>query len=136
MRTGTADPSYAVSAKPSSTPNRFDAAQWPVLARRFDVVTGGPERIRMMGFHAGPLWRGDAVYLPCRAPLYGTAEAILPAVQALIAAQVGTSIPIVLHMGWEIDDDYAALRRLARAIAPYATHWRDVLAAVDASRAG
>jgi hypothetical protein len=116
--------------------NRFDAAQWPVLARRFDVVTGGPESVLLMGFHAGPLWRGDAVYLPCYAPLYDTAEAVLPAVRSLIDAKIGTWIPIVLHMGWEIDDDYAALRRLARVIAPYAAHWDDFLAAVDSSRPG
>jgi predicted ATP-grasp superfamily ATP-dependent carboligase len=115
--------------------NRFDAGQWPVLARRYDVITGGPESIPLLGFHGSPLWRGDAVYLPCYPPLYDTAAAILSAVQPLIAAQIGTWIPIGLHMGWEIDDDYAALRRLARAIAPYATHWDEFLGAVDESRA-
>ncbi len=114
--------------------NRFDAAQWPVLSRRFDVVTGGPESVLTVGFHGGPLWRGDAVYLPCYAPLYDTAATILPAAQQVIEAQIGTWVPIVLHMGWEIDDDYAALRALAKAIAPYAVHWDEFLAAVDASR--
>ena len=113
--------------------NRFDASQWQTLESRYDVITGGPESVRLMGFHGGPLWRGEAVYLPCYAPLYDNASAILPAVESLIDAEIGTWIPIVLHLGWEIDDDYAALRRLARRIAPYAAHWDDFLRAVDAS---
>jgi hypothetical protein len=37
-------------------------------------------------------------------------------------------------MGWEIDDDYRSLRRLAKRVAPYAASWSDLLAAADASR--
>ena len=88
----------------------------------------------MMGFHGGPIWRGDAVYLPCYEPLYAKAETVLGAAEELLERQVGTWVPIVLHMGWEIDDDYAALGRLARRIAPYAASWSDFLRAVDASR--
>ena len=58
--------------------NRFDARQWPELARRYDIVTGGPESVLLMGFHGGPMWRGDAIYLPCYPPLYGSAAAVLP----------------------------------------------------------
>ena len=114
--------------------NRFDAAQWPVLSRRYDIVTGGPESVVLMGFHGGPQWRGSAVYLPCYAPLYETAANVLPAAQAIIERRVGGWIPIVLHLGWEVDDDYTALRTLARRIAPYAASWTELLASVDASR--
>jgi hypothetical protein len=114
--------------------NRFDARQWRSLAARYEVVTGGPESVVLMGFHGGPQWRGEAIYLPCYAPLYDTAAAVLPAAESLIDEQIGTWIPIVLHMGWEIDDDFAALRRLARRIGPYAASWEDFLAAADASR--
>ena len=114
--------------------NRFDASQWPVLAGNFDVVTGGPESVVQMGFHGGPQWRGEAVYLPCYAPLYDTAAAVLPAVEALIDQQIATWVPVVLHMGWEIDDSYAALRRLAERIAPFAASWDDFLDDVDRSR--
>ncbi|MGA2924499.1 MAG: glycosyltransferase family 4 protein [Solirubrobacteraceae bacterium] len=114
--------------------NRFDARQWPVLASRYRVVTGGPESVTLMGFHGGPQWRGNAIYLPCYAPLYARAADVLPAVESLIAAEVGTWVPIVLHMGWEIDDQFAALRRLATRIAPYAVSWEDFLGEVDASR--
>jgi predicted ATP-grasp superfamily ATP-dependent carboligase len=113
--------------------NRFDAAQWPVLERDYDVITGGPESIRLMGFHGGPLWRGSAVYLPCYAPLYEHAAAILPHLQSLIDSGVTGWLPVVLHMGWEVEDDFAALRRLAKVLAPVAVPWEELLAAVDSS---
>jgi hypothetical protein len=114
--------------------NRFDASQWKLLSERYEVVTGGPESVVLMGFHGGPLMRGDAIYLPCYAPLYGTAEEVLPAVESLIDQEIGTWVPIVLHMGWEVDDDFAALRRLAGRIAPYAASWDEFLAAAESSR--
>jgi hypothetical protein len=88
--------------------NRFDATQWPVLERLYDIVTGGPESVMLMGFHGGPQWRGSAVYLPCYAPLYDSAEVVLSAVDEMIDGDVSGWIPIVLHMGWEVDDDFAA----------------------------
>jgi hypothetical protein len=114
--------------------NRFDAGQYDVLARRFDVVCGGPESVALLGFHGGPLWRGEAIYLPCYAPLYADAKTILPAVERLIEMQPGTWVPIVLHTSWELDDDFAALRQLARRISPYVAHWDELLDALDRSR--
>jgi hypothetical protein len=87
-----------------------------------------------MGFQGGPIWRGDAVYLPCYEPLYANAGTVLGAAEEMLELQVGTWVPIVLHMGWEVDDDYAALGRLAERIAPHAASWNDFLGAVDASR--
>jgi hypothetical protein len=113
--------------------NRFAADQWTALAERYDVVTGGPESTTLMGFHGGPLWRGDAVYLPCYAPLYADARTILPAAERMIALAPGTWVPIVLHMGWEADDGFRQLRELARLIGPYTASWEDFLAAVDRS---
>lgn len=108
--------------------NRFDAAQYPLLAGRFDVVCGGPESVALMGFHGGPLWRDGAVYLPCYAPLYANARTILPVAERLIALAPGTWIPIVLHTSWEQEDDFHSLARLGEAIAPFASHWEDFLA--------
>jgi hypothetical protein len=116
--------------------NRFDAGQWPVLASRYDVITGGPESVLTLGFHGGPQWRGEAVYLPCYEPLYEKAEVVAGAVDRLLEQRIGTWVPVVLHMGWEVDDGFAALGRLARRIAPYTASWRDFLNAVDASRSG
>ena len=56
--------------------NRFDAAQYEMLARRFDVVCGGPESVGLLGFQRTPVWRGEAVYLPSYHPLYGHAREV------------------------------------------------------------
>jgi hypothetical protein len=53
----------------------------------------------------------------------------------MIERAPGTWIPIVLHSGWEVDDDFASLRRLAELIAPYTASWETFLAAVDDARA-
>ncbi len=113
--------------------NRFDAAQYPMLARRFSILCGGPESVALMGFHGGPLWRDGAVYLPCYAPLYSDARTVLPVAERMIDLAPGTWIPIVLHTSWELDDDFAALRRLAERIAPFAASWDELLAEVDRS---
>jgi hypothetical protein len=114
--------------------NRFDARQYEALADRFDVICGGPESVRGMGLHGGPLWRGDAVYLPVYAPLYGRAAAVLPMARELIERRPGTWIPIVLHTIWELDDDLTALRELCELIAPYAVPWSAFLEDVDRAR--
>jgi len=116
--------------------NRFDTGQWSVLSERYDVITGGPESVLTMGFQGGPVWRGEAVYLPCYEPLYARAEVVVGAAERVIDHQIGTWVPVVLHMGWEVGDGFDALARLARRIAPYAASWEDFLDAVDASRKG
>lgn len=113
--------------------NRFDAGQYPLLAERFEVICGGPESVALMGFHGGPLWRDGAVYLPCYHPLYADAATVLPAAERLLELAPGTWVPIVLHTSWEQGDDFAALERLARLIAPYAAGWDDLLAEVRRS---
>jgi peptidoglycan/xylan/chitin deacetylase (PgdA/CDA1 family) len=113
--------------------NRFDARQYDVLARRFAVICGGPESVGLLGFQRTPIWRGEAVYLPSYFPLYGHAREVLPAAQRLIDARAGLWTPIVLHWGWEADEDWVALERLLDVIAPYSARWEDFLAAVHAS---
>lgn len=113
--------------------NRFDAAQLRALAARFPVVCGGPESIGLIGFH-GPHWRDDSLYLPSYAPLYGRARAVLPAAEALIDANPGWWAPVTLHWGWEADDGWEDLRRLARTLAPHAAPWEALLADVRAER--
>jgi peptidoglycan/xylan/chitin deacetylase (PgdA/CDA1 family) len=115
--------------------NRFDARQYPVLARRFTVVCGGPESIGLLGFHRTPLWRGEAVYLPSYSPLYGRAEQVLPAARRLIEDECGLWAPIALHWGWESREGWEALARLAELLAPYAARWEDFLAAARRARA-
>ncbi len=113
--------------------NRFDAAQYDLLARRFTVVCGGPESVGLLGFHRTPLWRGEAVYLPSYQPLYGHAREVLPAARRLIELRSALWTPIVLHWGWEGDEEWTALEALLAAIAPYTARWQDFLEAVRAS---
>lgn len=115
--------------------NRFDAAQYAPLAERFDVVCGGPESIRLLGFQPTPVRLGDAVYLPSYAPLYGRATAVLPGIERMIEAEEALWAPITLHWGWELDDDFASLKRLCDRLAECATDWQRFLDAVGASRA-
>jgi len=115
--------------------NRFEAGQFPLLARHFEVICGGPESVALMGFHGGPLWRGEAVYLPCYAPLYADARTVLPTAERLIDASPGTWIPIVLHTSWEQGDEFRSLERLAARIAPYATSWEQLLGEIGRSAA-
>ena len=114
--------------------NRFDAEQYPVLAERFSVVCGGPESIPLVGFHATPLWRGDAVYLPAYPPLYDRAAGVGVGVRRLVEREPGIWAPLALHLPWEAEDGWSDLERLAEQMAPYAAPWDDFLAAVEASR--
>jgi hypothetical protein len=115
--------------------NRFDPAQYDLLAERFEVVCGGPESIRLLGFQPTPAWIGNAVYLPSYAPLYGRAAEVLPELGRMVAAEEALWAPITLHWGWELEDDFAGLQRLCAALAGHAVDWRRFLAAVEQSGA-
>ncbi len=115
--------------------NRFDAAQYPLLAERFEVVCGGPESVRLLGFHRTPAWHGEAVYLPSYAPLYGTAAQATAGIERMAVAEQALWAPITLHWGWELKDDFAALRRLCEVLQGRVAEWGEFLAAAAASRA-
>lgn len=115
--------------------NRFDAGQYRLLAERFEVVCGGPESVRLLGFRPTPIWDGDAVYLPSYAPLYGRAAEVIPEVERMAAAGEALWAPVTLHWGWELDDDFAALGRLCGLLADCASDWLRFLDAVRESRA-
>jgi peptidoglycan/xylan/chitin deacetylase (PgdA/CDA1 family) len=114
--------------------NRFDASQYAPLAERFEVVCGGPESIRLLGFQPTPIWLGKAVYLPSYAPLYGRAAAVLPGIERMIEREESLWAPITLHWGWELDDDFAGLERLCGRLAECAAEWQRLLDAVGDSR--
>lgn len=115
--------------------NRFDASQYPLLARRFEVVCGGPESVRLLGFRTTPAWWGDAVYLPSYPPLYGHAAEVAAGVERLGALEAALWAPATLHWGWETEDRFESLRRLCRTLAGRVAAWPDFLAAVESSRA-
>jgi hypothetical protein len=110
--------------------NRFDASQYALLAERFDVVCGGPESTRLLGFHPTPEWWGDAAYLPSFPPLYGTAAQAQAGVQRLIDLRAALWSPLTLHWGWELEDDFASLRRLCQVLEGRAADWSEFITAV------
>jgi hypothetical protein len=114
--------------------NRFDPGQLEVLAGRFDVVCGGPETVPLLGFARGPAWRGETVYFPSYPPLYEHAGPVSAALPELTTGAAGAWLQLTLHLGWEADQGFTALERLAEAVAPYARPWSEFLAAVDDSR--
>lgn len=116
--------------------NRFDAAQFDLLAQRFPVVCGGPESVGTLGFHSTPQWRGDAVYLPAYAPLYGHAAEVEAALSPGTDWIAGLWTPVVLHWGWEAQAGWRELERLAQLLAPRAVSWARFLEAVEQSRDG
>ena len=109
--------------------NRFEASQYDRLARRYDVVCGGPETVPLLGFHRTPLWRGQAIYTPAYAPFYGRAAGVATAVDRSVAARPGVWIPVVLHWSWEADQGFGDLQRLARKLSGHARPWDELLAA-------
>jgi Uncharacterized protein conserved in bacteria (DUF2334) len=114
--------------------NRFDARQLGALARRFEIVCGGPESIGLMGFQRPPQWRGETVYLPSYAPVYGRAAQVLGAVEHLVERGAGLWVPVVLHWGWEAETDFSDLEFLVDRISPHAARWEDFHAAIVRSR--
>jgi hypothetical protein len=114
--------------------NRFAAPQYEVLARRFEVVCGGPESVGLMGFQRTPLWRGDAVYLPAYPPFYGRTAEITQAVERLWEREVAVWIPAVIHWGWELEDNFEALGRLVKRIGQLVRPWTDFHDALARSR--
>lgn len=109
--------------------NRFAARQYDLLARRYEVICGGPETVPLLGFHLTPLWRGNAIYMPVYEPFYGRSGVVAAAADRAIAARPGLWIPLVLHWSWEAHDGFGGLERLARRLAGYARPWHELLAA-------
>lgn len=108
--------------------NRFKAQQYEPLAKRYEVVCGGPESVPLVGFHRTPLWRGSAIYMPAYAPFYGRAAEVDAAAERAIAAQAAVWIPVVLHWSWEAERGWADLERLAQRLGGYARSWDELTA--------
>ncbi|MGD0274339.1 MAG: DUF2334 domain-containing protein [Gaiellaceae bacterium] len=113
--------------------NRFDARQYPLLARRYEVVCGGPETVSVLGFRKTPIVLGGSVFLPSYPPFYGRASELLPAVRRLLELHAALWVPIVLHWGWELEAGWTELERLAGELAGYAVDWGGFLSAVRES---
>lgn len=116
--------------------NHFDAAQYAELARRYDVVCGGPETVRELGLQAGPVVVAGAALLPSYPPVYGDAEQLRAGVWQLCAAGVDLWVPLVIHWEWELAGGFANLRRLLEDAGPLVEPWDTFLAELRWSRDG
>jgi peptidoglycan/xylan/chitin deacetylase (PgdA/CDA1 family) len=114
--------------------DRFGRHEYRELARRYDVVCGGPRSVALMGFHPTPLWRGRAVYLPSYPPLHARAGDVLRCVQEHAGDWSGLWVPVVLRWAQEADDGWRDLERLVAHIAAVASPWAAWLDAVQRSR--
>lgn len=116
--------------------NHFDARQYDELARRYEVICGGPETVRELGLQAGPVWAEGAVLLPSYPPVYGDAEQLRAGVWQLCAAGVDLWVPLVVHWEWEIAGGFANLRRLLEDAGPLVEPWDTFLDELRWSRDG
>lgn len=114
--------------------NHFEACQYDVLAEHFDVVCAGPETVKVLGLRHGPIWFGDAVFLPSYPPLYGRAAEARKGMRKFVDARAGLWIAIVVHWSWEADDQWTDLRALLDEISPYVAPWCEFLDEVRGSR--
>jgi hypothetical protein len=116
--------------------NHFDAGQHAALARRYEVICGGPETVRELGLQAGPVWTEGAVLLPSYPPVYGDAEQLRAGVWQLCAEGVDLWVPLVVHWEWEIAGGFANLRRLLEDAGPLVEPWDTFLDELRWSRDG
>jgi len=112
--------------------NRLPPALWDALPQQCRVLCLGPESLR-----DAPLVAAAAEYdgrrlvysLP---PFYGRAAEILTALErGHWLAHPGAVVPITLHWTWELQDGFAAVGRLARALAGHAARWASLATAPD-----
>jgi len=115
--------------------NRFDARQYSLFARRYEVVCAGLETVSELGFRRTPIALSGSVFLASYPPLYGRAAEVLPAIRRLIELRAALWVPVVLHWGWELEAGWTELERLAGELARYAVDWSSFLAAVRDSAA-
>jgi len=64
---------------------------------------------------------------------------VLAAALGVAACRLGAQgdalwLPVVLHWGWEADEGWEDLKRLAEAAAPYAAPWQDFLDTVERTK--
>lgn len=111
--------------------DRFGWRQWDTIAERYTVVTAGHDSVDAVGYHAGPLWRGDAVWLPVYAPLDGPALDVLTAARTL--AETGASVWVGATIDWSAEAGGSALAALARGAGAWIVDWERFLDAVRGS---
>lgn len=104
--------------------------RWLDLHQRFAVICSDPRSVATMGWHPGPLWRGEAVHLPVHEPFWGGAAQMLEPVARIAEQRPALWIPLAIDWAVETPED---LRALAVALRGLAHPWEEFLSAVRAS---
>jgi hypothetical protein len=97
--------------------NAVDPDALARLARRFDVVCGGPESVRWLGRLPGPCRVAGTWFLPSYPPAYGRAADVARFVRRVRERSAPLLIPLTLHWAWEEADGFEGVRALADAVA-------------------
>jgi predicted deacetylase len=113
--------------------NRLPPALWEALPPQCAVLCLGPESLRDAPLVAAAAQYGERRLVWSLPPFYGRAAEILAALErGDWLARAGAVVPITLHWTWELQDGFAAVGRLARALAGHAVRWTPYATAPDA----
>lgn len=104
--------------------------RWLDLQKHVAVICSDPRSVATMGWHPGPLWRGEAVHLPVHEPFWGGALGMVDPIARIAQERPALWIPVALDWSVETPED---LRTVAGALRGLAHPWDEFLAAVRAS---
>jgi glycosyltransferase involved in cell wall biosynthesis len=108
--------------------NRFPPALWQALPDECRILCLGPESLLDVPPKPAVGTRGGRTVVFSLPPFYGRAAHILGALErGDLLDRPGVVLPITLHWTWELDDDFAAVRRLAERIAGRVGTWRSLV---------
>jgi len=108
--------------------DRFPPALWSALPDECRILCLGPESLLDVPPAPSVGLRNGRTVVFSLPPFYGRADQILAALEgARWLERPGAVLPITLHWTWELDDDFAAVGRLARRIATRTGSWRSLV---------
>lgn len=98
------------------------------LSEYFNVVTGGEETIRFLGYWWGIPELENITYIPSYPPLYEKAQNIYNYIlDKKLNEKKVQHLPITLHWSWELEDNFEGLRKLIQLIKNNTISWQEFL---------
>jgi hypothetical protein len=107
--------------------NSLDLSSIKVLRKYFRVVCGGPESVLHVGLRLSPSFLNGVLYLPSYFPAYGRAREVLGFVQNLKTIREPVFVPLTLHWGWEVRDNFADVEKLCTVVQGRVLPWGNIL---------
>lgn len=103
--------------------NSYDLFIVPELLKHFSVICGGPESVHSLGYHTGPSFLGDCLYLPSYRGAYDIGSRDLPGLRELELKAAGLIIPITIHWRNGLKDGFGSFRQIARYLQGKVIGW-------------